>query len=164
MSLYYLTNKKKKSYGENKESKMEESVHRRKLNLVKKLDRIFSLYIRLRDAMPNGYVRCISCGKIKVFDDVDCGHFHSRRHMSTRFDEDNCHAECKFCNRFSADHLIGYQTNLIRKIGQNRFEKLNIKARSTCKWLDSELEERIKYYSHKVDELSREKGIRVKVK
>lgn len=164
MPLYYLTNKKKKSNSENNELKEKRPVNRRKSNLVKRLDRIFSLYIRLRDAMPNGCVRCISCGKIKVFDDVDCGHFHSRRHMSTRFDEDNCHAECKFCNRFSADHLIGYQTNLIRKIGQDRFEKLNIKARSTCHWLDSELEERIKYYSQKIDELSREKGICVKVK
>lgn len=162
MALYYYLRRKKKSEG--KEAKGKTPKAKRKPNLVKKLDRVFSLYIRLRDAMPNGYVRCISCGKIKMFSDMDCGHFYSRTHMATRFDEDNCHSECKFCNRFSADHLVGYQTNLIRKIGINRFERLGVKAKSTCHWLDSELEEMIRYYSKKVDELSREKGIMVKVK
>ena len=162
MNKYYFNRKPKAAQTAEKEVK--KSNYKSKPNLVKKLDRLFSLYIRLRDAMPNGYVRCISCGKIKTFDDVDCGHFYSRTHMATRFDEDNCNAECKFCNRFSADHLIAYQTNLIRKIGISRFEKLGLKAKSTCHWLDSELEERIKYYSQKVNELSREKAIRVKVK
>ena len=162
MNKYYFNRKPKAAQTEKKEVK--KTTSKSKPNLVKKLDRVFSFYIRLRDAMPNGYVRCISCGKIKTFDDVDCGHFYSRTHMATRFDEDNCNAECKFCNRFSADHLIAYQTNLIRKIGISRFEKLGLKAKSTCHWLDSELEERIKYYSQKVNELSREKAIRVKVK
>lgn len=162
MNKYYFNRKPKVAQTAEKGGKKRN--YKSKPNLVKKLDRLFSLYIRLRDAMPNGYVRCISCGKIKTFDDVDCGHFYSRTHMSTRFDEDNCNAECKFCNRFSADHLIAYQTNLIRKIGISRFEKLGLKAKSTCHWLDSELEDRIKYYSQKVNELSREKAIRVKVK
>lgn len=160
MAFYYLRKKK----GDSKEANGNTPKAKRKPNLVKKLDMVFSLYIRLRDAMPNGYARCISCGKIKTFGEMDCGHFYSRTHMATRFDEDNCHAECKFCNRFSADHLVGYQANLIRKIGINRFERLGVKAKSTCHWLDSELEERIRYYSKKVDELSHEKGIMVKVK
>ena len=46
--------------------------------------------------------------------------------MATRWDEQNCHSECKFCNRFSADHLIAYQANLIRKIGQGRFDLLQV--------------------------------------
>ena len=162
MNKYYFYRKPKAAQTAEKEVKKRN--YKSKPNLVKKLERLFSLYIRLRDAMPNGYVRCISCGKIKTFDDVDCGHFYSRTHMSTRFDEDNCNAECKFCNRFSADHLIAYQANLIRKIGISRFEKLGLKAKSTCHWLDSELEERITYYSRKVNELSHEKAIRVKVK
>ena len=90
--------KKKKSDGEKTPSR------RGKPDLVKKLDKVFSLYIRLRDAMPSGYVRCISCGQIKPFADVDCGHFHSRTHMATRFDEENCNAECRYC--LTPDALI----------------------------------------------------------
>ena len=74
------------------------------------------------------------------------GHFHSRRHMATRFDEDNAHAECRACNRFKADHMIGYRDNLIAKIGQQRFDRLAWKAAQTKKWTDFELQELIKYY------------------
>lgn len=155
---YYIKRKKKTSPSESKRPKKKSQR-----TLINKLDKVFSLYIRLRDVMPSGYVRCISCGQIKKFEDVDCGHFHSRTHMATRFDEDNCNAECKYCNRFSGDHLIGYQRNLIQKIGRGRFDLLNVKAHSTKHYLDCELEEMIKQYSIEVRKLSTLKGIKVNV-
>ena len=94
-TMYYM--KKKKS---DKPKKRQAS----QATLVKKLDKVFSQYIRLRDAFPNGTFRCISCGKIKPFDQSDCGHYHSRRHMSTRFDEENCNSECRYC--LTPDALI----------------------------------------------------------
>ena len=129
--------------------------------LVDRLDTVFSKYIRLRDAMPNGTFRCISCGKLKLISQADCGHFHSRKHMGTRFDEDNCHAECRYCNRFSADHLIGYRENLIKKIGEQRFALLEVKAHDTKKWSHFELEMLIKYYKAHVERLTKQKGIRL---
>lgn len=125
--------------------------------LVRKLDDIFSRYIRLRDAMPSGYVRCISCGRIKKFSEVDCGHYHSRRHMATRWDEDNCNAQCRYCNRFLADQLVGYRDGLIKKIGIQRFELLNVKAHQTKKWSEYELNVLIGYYREKVRELEEQK-------
>ena len=129
--------------------------------LIDRLDIVFSRYIRLRDAMPSGMFRCISCGKIKPIEQADCGHFHSRTHMSTRFDEDNCHAECRYCNRFSADHIIGYRENLIKKIGEQRFMLLDIKAHETKKWSHFELEQLAKYYRALVEKLQKEKGIKL---
>lgn len=149
---YYI--KKKKS---DKPKKRQVS----QATLVKKLDKVFSQYIRLRDAFPNGTFRCISCGHIKPFEQADAGHYHSRRHMSTRFDEENVSSECRACNRFSADHLIGYRENLIRKIGIQRFQLLEVKAHSTKKWSCFELEQLIKYYSVLVKKLSEEKGIKI---
>lgn len=159
---YYISKRKQKaSHSESKWPKTKSKKTASKPNLIRKLDRIFSLYIRLRDVMPSGYGRCISCGKIKAFEDLDCGHFHSRTHMATRYDEDNCSAECRFCNRFSADHLISYEVNLKEKIGENRFELLNVKAHS-CKHLsDFELETMIRYYREEVRKLSTLKGIKV---
>ncbi len=153
---YYIKRKKKTSQNERKRSKTKSQQ-----TLIRKLDKVFALYIRLRDAMPNGYVRCISCGQIKRFKDVDCGHFHSRIHMATRFDEDNCHGECAFCNRFRSDHLIDYQRNLIRLIGQSRFDLLNVKAHSAKHYLSCELEDMIKHYTQEVKRLSTLKGIKV---
>lgn len=132
---------------------------KKKPDLIAKLDKVFSRYIRLRDTMPNGYFRCISCGKIKPYKQADCGHYHSRRHMATRFDEDNAHAECRACNRFSADHLIQYEKNIITKIGRQRFDKLAWKAGQTMKWTDFELIELTKYYKALGDKLSKEKGL-----
>jgi hypothetical protein len=130
-------------------------------SLVDRLDKVFSKYIRLRDAMPSGFFRCISCGKIKPVQKADCGHYFSRKHMSTRFDEDNCHAECSSCNRFDAEHLHGYRENLVRKIGEQRFLLLEVKAHETKKWSRFELEQLVKYYRALVEKLSKEKGIRL---
>ena len=111
--------------------------------------------------MPSGYGKCISCGKIKPYRELDCGHFFSRTNMATRFDEDNCSAECQGCNRVSADHLIYYQENLIKKIGIARFSTLKSRASSVKKWEDCELESMIKKYTNEVKRLSHEKGITV---
>lgn len=75
-----------------------------KKSLKEKLDRVFSLYIRLRDTDENGYFRCPTCGRVKTFKDADCSHYWSRTHTSTRFDEDNCVAECRYC--LTPDALI----------------------------------------------------------
>ena len=161
MNKYYFKKKTEDAHSEEKTYRKKST--RSKPNLIKKLDRVFSAYIRLRDAMPSGYFQCISCGKIKPFEQADCGHFFSRKNMSVRFDEDDCHAECKGCNRFSSDHLIAYQVNLIRKIGMQRFELLSSKAHQAKHWSDFELEAMIKHYTTEVKRLSSLKGIRVNI-
>ena len=161
MNKYYFKKKTKDAHSEEKTHR--KKTTRSKPNLVKKLDKVFSAYIRLRDAMPSGYFKCISCGQIKPFEQADCGHFFSRRNMSVRFDEDDCHAECRSCNRFSADHLIGYQANLIRKIGMQRFELLSAKSHQSKQWANFELEAMIKHYTAEVKRLSSLKGIRVNI-
>lgn len=153
--------KKSKKKPKDKVALPTSSPKKRKPNLVKKLDRVFALYIRLRDTMPSGYCRCISCGRIKPFEEIDCGHYHGRMHMATRFDEDNCHGECHYCNRMSADHLIQYEKNLVKKIGQNKVDWLNVKAHSTKHFLDCELESMIEHYTREAKRLSSLKGIRV---
>lgn len=129
--------------------------------LVKRLDKVFSQYIRLRDAMEGGYFKCISCGKVKPIDKADCGHYFSRRHMATRFDEDNCNAECSYCNRFGSDHLDGYRHNLIKKIGPTRFQMLAVRRNETRKWSAFELEAMIKHYRDEVKRLEKDKGIKL---
>lgn len=123
--------------------------------LVKKLDTVFSKFIRLRDTKQWNfkYGRCISCGRVLPFDKLQCGHYHSRTHMNTRFDERNCNAECVSCNIFSADHLIGYRENLIKKIGEREVELLNVRAHQSKNYTCSELEILIKYYEQEVKKL-----------
>lgn len=126
--------------------------------LVKKLDTIFSKFIRLRDTKQWNfkYGRCISCGRLLPYEKLQCGHYHSRTHMNTRFDEANCNAECVHCNIFSADHLIGYRENLTKKIGQRAVDLLNVKAHQTKSYSCSELQILIDYYTKEVKKLQDE--------
>ena len=160
MFPYYRYKKKKKTSDDApKERKPRKKPE--KPDLVKRLDKVFALYIRLRDVMPNGMGKCISCGKIKAYANLDAGHFYGRTNMATRWDEDNVNIECQYCNRCSSDHLIEYQENLIRKIGVARFDTLRLKAKSTKKWTDDELQKMIAHYTAEVHRLSRLKDIKV---
>jgi len=123
-----------------------------------KLDKVFSLYIRLRDSKPYGYkyFKCISCGKILPFEKADAGHYMSRRHNATRFDENNVHAECSYDNRFNAEHLDGFRDNLVKKIGQQKFDLLRAKANTTQSYSENEYKALIKYYSALVKKMQSE--------
>ena len=66
-------------------------MKRKKLSrgkIVKKLDSIFSQYIRRRDVKEN-IAECFTCGKKDDWKRLQCGHFQSRRFYSTRWDETN---------------------------------------------------------------------------
>ena len=62
MNKYYFKRKIKDAHSEEKQHRKKST--RSKPNLTKKLDKVFSAYIRLRDAMPSGYFKCPTCGRI----------------------------------------------------------------------------------------------------
>ena len=97
------------------------------------LDRIFSEYIRRRDADENGYICCISCGKFVQWKESDCGHYINRKHNATRYCEKNCNAQCRACNRFDEGNIQGYRKGLIAKYGEKAVEVLEFKKRNYCK-------------------------------
>lgn len=145
--MYYL---KKKSEPKKKAKK--------KPDYIKKLDAVFSMYIRLRDSKPYGYkyFKCPTCGRVLPFEQADCSHYFSRRSNSTRFDEDNCMAECRYDNRFNAEHLHKMREALIKKLGEERFQLLEWKHNQSKKWSEFELKALIKYYQQLIDEMKSE--------
>ena len=94
--------------------------------LKNKLDRVFALFIRKRDT-KDGYGKCISCGKICSYENLDCGHFINRRHLSLRWNEKNSNAQCRSCNRFDEGNNIGYITGMIRKYGEGVINEMALK-------------------------------------
>ena len=58
--------------------------------MVKKLDAIFSQYIRLRATDHRGMGECHTCGAVRHWTEVDAGHFMSRACMSTRWTRPTC--------------------------------------------------------------------------
>ena len=60
-----------------------------KKTIIRKFDKLFSRWVRLSHADSNGYCECITCGRSYKWNDIDAGHFVSRRHLALRFDSRN---------------------------------------------------------------------------
>ena len=119
--------------------------------LIKKLDTIFSEYIRLRTANKNGYVTCVTCSKTDHWRNMDCGHFISRKHISTRWHEDNCQVQCKSCNVFR----YGEQYKYSLWLGAEKSEYLYKLSKETLKLFDHDLLDMIEIYKKKVVDLKK---------
>lgn len=134
-------------------------VKTRTTGLKAKLDRVFSQYIRLRDMMPGGVFRCISCGQIKPIEQADCGHYINRQHMATRFSEMNCNAQCRSCNRFDEGNMQGYRRGLVQKYGEQRVLLLEAQKYETRKYTEFEYEALIKHYRAEIKRMLEEKRL-----
>lgn len=116
------------------------------------MDTVFSKFIRQRDTQ-NGYGKCCSCGKIIPYENGDCGHFINRRHMATRWREDNSHFQCKADNRFNEGDPAGYSLFMINKYGMKHVEYLRALSQETAKFTITDIELLTKEYKHKLKEL-----------
>ena len=116
--------------------------------LVKKLDNIFSQYIRLSNSV-NDIAECVTCNKKDHWKKMQCGHFQSRKHYSTRWDERNVAVQCAGCNVFRYGEQFKFSLYLGKKLSQELLDK----SRIITKFASYELEEMIEHYSFKVKKL-----------
>ena len=128
--------------------------------LKKELDTIFSLYIRLREATDEGLVQCFTCGKVSHYKSgMQNGQFQSRKHLSTRWNEENCQVQCVGCNMFKAGEQYKFSIALESKYGEGTAEELELLARTIMKVSRIDYEEKISYYKELVEKLKKDKGI-----
>ena len=99
-----------------------------------KLDRVFSEWVRRRTADEGGTVRCVACGGLFHWTEVDAGHFIGRKCTHTRYDPRNVNPECRYCNRFSTDHLIGYTLWMQKTYGNEVVEELQALKHAPVKY------------------------------
>lgn len=131
-----------------------------KPKLIRELDVWFSRYIRLKYSDSRGYCRCISCGKVYFWKEIQNGHYMSRRYMSTRFSEDNCRPQGVECNIFNQGAIQMYRRALIKEIGEQRVDLIEVRARQENKnWSLFELKQLIEYYKKEVEKLLDEKNL-----
>lgn len=121
--------------------------------LIKKLDTIFSKFIRLRFAKKE-MCTCVTCGKTDHYKKMQAGHFISRRHYSTRWDEDNVQVQCYSCNVMRYGEQFRFGLYLEKNYYTGIAEKLLQQSREISKYTDSYLQEQIEYYNKIVQELN----------
>ena len=118
--------------------------------LVKKLDTVFSPYIRLSNADNAGYCTCVTCNKKFYWKEIQAGHFMSRKHYSIRWDERNVKPQCVACNVYRAGEQYKYSLYL----GNNLSKTLLEESRELRKFTNIELEEMIADYAERVKKLT----------
>lgn len=130
---------KAKNSQERAQTKERKAALKRIPDLLKEAQTAFNAWVRARDAEA----RCISCGVLLSREAIgggfDAGHYRSRgsaAHLA--FHEDNCHGQCKRCNRYGAGMAVDYRIGLIRRIGLERVEALET-SNAPKKWERDEL-------------------------
>ncbi len=119
--------------------------------LIKKLDKVFSEYIRKRTANANGYVNCVTCGKVDFWKNMDAGHFVSRKYLNTRWNEENVQVQCKSCNVFR----YGEQYKFSLWLGAEKSKELYDLSKKTLKLDNWDLQDLIKIYEERCAELKK---------
>jgi len=116
--------------------------------LKKKLDTLFSLYIRGRDKGKP----CITCGKPWA-DNFQCGHFISRRHFNTRWDERNASSQCPGCNMFEGGRQYEHGLAVDRKFGAGTADMVLQMSRIPFKQESESIKPLLEYYEEKAKEV-----------
>lgn len=119
--------------------------------LKSELDKIFSRYVRLSRADPNGLIACYTCGYLGHWKKMQNGHMVSRYYLATRYDERNCRPQCYTCNMWRNGMIPNFSHKLEHELGKGITEKLYAKAREITK--DFPYEEKIEFYKKKVKRL-----------
>ena len=127
--------------------------------LKNELDKWYSLFIRLRSATKEGACQCFTCGKVAHYKKMQCGHFQSRRHHATRWDETNCQVQCLKCNMFEQGEQFKFGLRLDNKFGEGTAKELEFLSNQITKVSRVDYEEKISYYKELVNKLKKEKGI-----
>ena len=121
--------------------------------LKKKLDVLFSQYIRRRNADHLGRVKCFTCGVEKHWKEQQAGHFQSRSHHSTRWDEINVQVQCVKCNMYRQGEQYKFGMYLDQRFGDGTAEELEYRAKTIVKLNRVDYEEAIERYKQKIREL-----------
>ena len=126
-------------------------VKKSKSKLVKKLDGIFSKYIRLKHS-KNGICTCYTCGRKYEIKKIHAGHFMSRRHYSTRWDEDNVRPQCYGCNVGNQGKQYEFALAL-NKEEEGKADKLLNRSRELVKFTIGDIEMLITKYQESLKKL-----------
>lgn len=126
-----IHSKNLKQQKEQREWKQEKAVLKDKLKTLGQYEaeakKSFQKWIRLRDKNLN----CISCG-INETELFDGGHYKKAEiYSGVIFDPNNCHKQCRKCNRFLNGNELNYRQGLIQRYGVEYADAIELKANET---------------------------------
>lgn len=145
-----LKNKKEKQRSVLKNLKKKEKRENNTRLLKKKLDVVFSDYVRRKSADGTGMITCPCCNVKIHWTKAQNMHYNGRAKMSTRYDEINCYAGCMRCNVMLNGNYPAFTAYLLNAYGEKWLQELIAKGNQIRQWTAPELKELIKYYKEKL--------------
>jgi hypothetical protein len=121
--------------------------------LVKVLDREYSIFRRMAAAGSNGLVACATCGTLHHWKDITLGHYVSRARISVRWDYRNTEPQCLKCNSFSGGEQFLMRQYLVKKYGEKEIHGMEQLALITKTETRESLIEKIADYRERNREL-----------
>jgi hypothetical protein len=121
--------------------------------LKKKAWKLFSEWIRRRDANFRGYVRCYTCKKVYHWKRIQAGHYVSRQHNSLFFSTKNVKPQCFSCNIWRYGNSDEFALALKKEYGEHILEELNKEKKKTKQFTVKELEDIINATKWKIQGL-----------
>lgn len=121
-------------------------------SLKKEVWDLFSEWVRRKDAV-DGYAQCVTCGKRLLWQEMQAGHYKSRKHNNTFLNERNVHVQCPICNMWNHGEMVTYREFLINTYGENVIPTLDYLARLRHDFSIFELEQYKKHYTRRLEEL-----------
>ena len=113
--------------------------------LKRKVWKVFSAYIRLRDCLRTtglpDYGKCITCSKTVPRKLLQAGHFISGRHNANLYSEKGTHAQCYNCNINLRGSTLEYRRQIIQMYGKDYDGVLEYEAQQILKFTVPDLEE-----------------------
>ena len=111
--------------------------------LIKKLDRLVSEYVRKRDG------HCVTCANPRGLP-LTAGHLFSRVAHSARWNLLNIHAQCTGCNMYHEHNPHRFTSWFIQKFGLSKYEMLHACYSTTLKHTTQMLEFKCQYMQRKI--------------
>jgi hypothetical protein len=120
--------------------------------LKKELWKLFSEWVRRKDADVNGMVKCFTCERVNHWKQMHAGHYvRASAGLSTYFDEQNVHVQDYACNIWRDGNSDVYALRLIDKYGPDILNELQRRKSKVVK--DFPFEHLIEHYKFEISKI-----------
>jgi len=140
---------------------MAETLRAKALKTLQKLSRISA-------ADDNGYCKCVCCGKLDHYKNMDGGHFIPKGSSSRwALEASNVHVQCKKCNLYGMRHGSAeaqYTLFMIDWVGKDQVEHMLATKGDPIKFYAADYREMIAEWSEQIKAHERRLGERGRLK
>lgn len=112
--------------------------------------KVFSEYVRRKDADSGGTNYCFTCGAPKFWKELHAGHFVGGRTNAVLFNEEIVKPQCLTCNVFMNGNYSAYTLKMIDLHGRPKVEEFLALRHQVKKYTRADLEDLIAAYKLKL--------------